>query len=97
MKFETKQHCKTRNDDEMPSCPDLETAVKDCQKNGKRVLVSLGGPGNYMHIANPLMGDLVATTLYNRFLGGTEAGMRPLGRYGRGILFFYTNSILTGS
>ena len=78
-------HCETPVSPEYPfllRCPKIEEGIKECQKRGKKVLMSLGGATGDGTLPSPDRAKEFAHTLYNLFLGGKEKyqDIRPFGR-----------------
>ena len=63
------------------SCPDMATAIKTCQSNGKKVLLSLGGATGTSKFSSDSQASTFATQLWNLFGGGTgeDSNLRPFG------------------
>lgn len=60
----------------------LVPAIKQCQANGKLVILSMGGATDYSDVAlaNDAAGQKVADQIWNLFLGGTSnPELRPFG------------------
>jgi len=64
-------------------CREIEEGIKECQRLGKKVLISIGGIGADGTLASPAEARKFAQTLYNLFLGGDrrakELSLRPFG------------------
>ncbi|KAI9682155.1 MAG: hypothetical protein M1817_000209 [Caeruleum heppii] len=61
-------------------CRFVAASIKDCQRLGKKVLMSLGGPDTESTFTSELQAKQLARTLWNLFGGGTEEpDLRPLG------------------
>ncbi|KAJ7394415.1 hypothetical protein OS493_000224 [Desmophyllum pertusum] len=61
-------------------CPEIEEGIKECQKLGKKVLISIGGPTGDGTLRSPPKAREFAQTLYDLFLGGNRLiGLRPFG------------------
>jgi len=76
-------HCTKGISEEYPSllrCPKIEAGIKECQKRGKTVLMSLGGASGAAGFRNDEQGKLLAYRLYHLLLEGTELqDIRPFG------------------
>jgi len=77
-------HCETPVSPDYPfllRCPKIEEGIKECQKRGKKVLMSIGGATGDGTLPNPDEAKEFARTLYNLFLGGKEKyqDIRPFG------------------
>lgn len=60
----------------------LVSAIKSCQKNGKKVILSMGGANEYadVKLKDDADGQKIADQVWNLFLGGTEnKELRPFG------------------
>lgn len=60
----------------------LVSAIKTCQKNGKKVILSMGGANDYANVklSNDADGEKIADQVWNLFLGGTDKKeLRPFG------------------
>ncbi|KAJ2609554.1 Chitinase 2 [Coemansia sp. RSA 1365] len=79
-------HCETTyNFTNTLHCPDIGADIKTCQKNGKKIVLSLGGGNIYTYgLGSAADGQAFADTVWNMFLGGTHE-YRP-----------YDNAILDG-
>lgn len=65
--------CGTTFSDGLLHCPQIGEDIKTCQAQGKKVLLSLGGAaGNYGFTSDTQASDF-ATTLWNKFGGGSDA------------------------
>ena len=77
-------HCETPLNDQYPSllrCPEVEQAIIECHRNDKKVLLSLGGPGDKYGFQNEAQIRLFAYRLWNLFMeGNTLIPLRPFGR-----------------
>ena len=64
-------------------CPEIEEGIKECQRLGKKVLISVGGPTASGTLPSPQKAREFAHTLYDLFLGGgrsiNEISLRPFG------------------
>ena len=67
-------HCDPYSD----GCTGLSSDIKSCQAKGIKVLLSLGGGAGSYSIASTEDASVVATYLWNNFLGG-QSPSRPLG------------------
>ena len=80
-------HCETGVSPEYPfllRCPKIEEGIKECQKRGKKVLMSIGGATGDGTLPSSDKAKELARTLYNLFLGGKEKkyqDIRPFGRF----------------
>ena len=78
-------HCKNGTNQSLPflfHCPKMEQGIKDCQSNGKKVLISLGGAAGLYGFTSDTQATKFAQTLWDLFLGGNDpTGLRPFGRY----------------
>jgi len=76
-------HCETPVSKEYPKmfrCPKIEEGIKECQRQGKTVLMSLGGAVGRSGFANDEEGKLLAYRIYHLLLEGTELSeIRPFG------------------
>ena len=63
------------------SCPDMATAIKTCQSNGKKVMLSLGGATGTSSLESDSKAQAFATQLYNLFGAGKgeSTDIRPFG------------------
>ncbi|OMO58758.1 hypothetical protein COLO4_34396 [Corchorus olitorius] len=59
-------------------CKVLSTAIRNCQKRGIKVMLSIGGGIGQYSLASKADAKTVATYLHNSFLGGVSTS-RPLG------------------
>lgn len=75
-------HCE-KGQDGYPSllrCPKIEEGIKECQKRGKTVLMSLGGASGAYSFANDAQAKLFAYRVYHLLLEGTALqSIRPFG------------------
>lgn len=64
------------------SCPDLASQISQCQRLGKKVLLSLGGSLAVSAFTSDAQASQFATTLWNLFGAGTgtNSGLRPFGQ-----------------
>lgn len=64
-------------------CPKIEEGIKECQRLGKKVLISIGGAAAQETLESPAKARELAHTLYDLFLGGDrrtkEISLRPFG------------------
>ena len=61
-------------------CPKIEEGIKACQKEGRKVLISLGGATGHNDLTND-KASVLALNLWDLFLGGTALqNIRPFGR-----------------
>ena len=78
-------HCTQPLSPEYPTllrCPKMEQAIKVCQKNGKKVVLSIGGDVGKYGFKSDSEAELFAYRMWNLFLGGKELNsLRPFGRY----------------
>jgi len=76
-------HCETPIAKEYPKlfrCPKIEAGIKECQKNGKQVLMSLGGAVGRAGFADEAQAKLFAYRVYHLLLeGGDLKNLRPFG------------------
>jgi len=76
-------HCETPVSPEYPKlfrCPKIEEGIKECQKNGKTVLMSLGGAVGRAGFANDGEAKTFAYRVYHLLLEGTDLqSIRPFG------------------
>lgn len=77
-------HCETPVSNEYPfllRCPEIEKGIQECQKGGKKVIMSIGGATGDGTLPNPDKAREFARTLYDLFLGGSRyQNIRPFGR-----------------
>ena len=77
-------HCKTPVSAEYPfllRCPEIEEGIIECQRRGKKVIMSIGGETGDGTLHSPAKAKEFANTLYNLFLGGSQyKDIRPFGR-----------------
>lgn len=80
------QHCTqgiSERDPYLLLCPGIEKGIKECQRLGKKVLISIGGPGTDGTLPSLAKAREFAQTLYDLFLGGDrrtkEISLRPFG------------------
>ena len=79
-----KDHCSTPVSSQYPKllrCPSIQEGIKECQRRGKKVLISIGGPTGDGTLPTPAKARELAHTLFNLFLGGSDysANIRPFG------------------
>ena len=78
-------HCETPVTKDYPKmfrCPKIEAGIKECQKNGKKVLMSLGGAVGRVGFADEKEAKLFAYRIYHLLLEGKDLqAIRPFGRY----------------
>jgi len=76
-------HCETPVTPDYPKmfrCPKIEAGIKECQKNGKQVLMSLGGAVGRVGFADDNEAKLFAYRVYHLLLEGTDLqSIRPFG------------------
>ena len=76
-------HCETPVSDEYPfllRCPKIEAGIKECQKNGKQVLMSLGGAVGPYGFKNVAEAKLFASRVWHLLLEGQDyQSIRPFG------------------
>merc|ERR1711990_27029 len=76
-------HCETPVSDEYPfllRCPKIEAGIKECQKNGKQVLMSLGGAVGPYGFKNVAEAKLFASRVWHLLLEGQDLqSIRPFG------------------
>lgn len=78
-------HCDESISDRNPTllrCPHIKEGIKECQKRGKKVLLSIGGPTGDGTLPSPAKAKEFAWTLNNLFLGGDEPGFENLRPFG---------------
>ena len=77
-------HCTRPSDRRYPTllqCPLVEEAIEKCQKNGKEVILSLGGEIGSYGFSSTEDAKLFAYRLWHLFLGGEELkDIRPFGK-----------------
>ncbi len=77
-------HCEDAVSPEYPSllrCPGIEAGISECQRRGKKVLLSLGGASGRYGFSNDAEAKKFAGTIWDLFLGGTDKpDLRPFGR-----------------
>ena len=77
-------HCETPVTKDYPNmfrCPKIEAGIKECQKNGKKVLMSLGGAVGRVGFADGNEAKLFAYRIYHLLLEGKDLqAIRPFGR-----------------
>jgi len=76
-------HCETPLSNEYPfllRCPKIEAGIKECQRAGKQVLISLGGATGGYGFKNDGQARLFADRVWNLMLGGNKLkNIRPFG------------------
>jgi len=78
-------HCNTPVNQHFPyllRCPEIERGIDECHRNGKKVLISIGGPFHVDIIPSAKKAKELAVTVWNLFLGGDqfiEMDIRPFG------------------
>jgi chitinase len=76
-------HCEKGVSDQYPSllrCPKIELGIKECQKHGKTVLMSLGGASGAYGFRNDAQAKQFAYRVYHLLLEGTDLqDIRPFG------------------
>ena len=76
-------HCETGVSTEYPKlyrCPKIEEGIKECQRHGKTVLMSLGGAVGRAGFANDGEAKLFAYRIYHLLLEGRDLqSIRPFG------------------
>lgn len=61
-------------------CPKIEAGIKECQRNGKQVLISLGGATGGYGFQSDSQAKTFAHTVWNLLLGGKKMqNLRPFG------------------
>ena len=77
-------HCEDSVSPEYPfllRCPNIEGGIKECQKRGKKVLMSIGGATGDGTLHSADKARKFARTLFDLFLGGNGyKAIRPFGR-----------------
>lgn len=66
-------------------CPEIEKGIKECQKLGKKVIMSVGGATGDGSLHSPEKAKELAKTFYDLFLGGKKYNkkgllLKPFGR-----------------
>ena len=78
-------HCETPVSAEYPfllRCPKIEEGIKECQRRGKKVIMSIGGATGDGTLPDPDKAREFARTLFRLFLGGSgNETIRPFGKY----------------
>ena len=79
-------HCETSVSSEYPfllRCPKIEEGILECQKRGKKVLMSIGGATGDGTLPSAYKARELARTLSDLFLavGNRYQDLRPFGRY----------------
>ncbi len=64
----------------------LASKIAQCQQQGKKVMLSLGGSVGDLSMSSDSQAVQVANTLWNLFLGGTNTTLAPLRPYGSVVL-----------
>ena len=64
----------------------LVPAIKQCQAAGKKVFISIGGENGLTNFTSEAEGAQFASTLWDLFLGGSNATARPLRPFGDVVL-----------
>ena len=76
-------HCETPVSKEYPTllrCPDIEAGIHVCKKNGKKVLLSLGGSQGQYGFESLEEAKELANRIWNLFLDGDKLeNLRPFG------------------
>ncbi|CAH3167259.1 unnamed protein product, partial [Porites lobata] len=76
-------HCETPVSAEYPfllRCPKIEEGIKECQRRGKKVIMSIGGATGDGTLPDPDKAREFARTLFRLFLGGSgNETIRPFG------------------
>jgi len=76
-------HCETPLSKDYPKmyrCPKIEEGIKECQRHGKTVLMSLGGAVGRAGFANAQEAKLLAYRIFHLLMEGTElSDIRPFG------------------
>ncbi|KAJ9605724.1 hypothetical protein H2200_009573 [Cladophialophora chaetospira] len=65
---------------------DLSGKIAQCQQQGKKVMISLGGAYGDLTMSSDAQAAQVADTLWELFLSGTNATLAPLRPYGNVVL-----------
>ena len=77
-------HCEKPMSQEYPfllRCPKIEAGIKECQRAGKKVLLSLGGATGGYGFSSDGEAKLFADRVWNLALGGNKLrSIRPFGR-----------------
>ena len=77
-------HCNTPIDGShstLFSCPVIERGIRECQRNGKKVLIAIGGPKGSRGFDGEGQAEKFAENIWNLFLGGQELpDLRPFSR-----------------
>ena len=71
-------HCNTTYDGspDLLECPQIAQHISECQKLGKKIVISLGGSAGLYGFSSSDEAQNFATTVWNLFLGGSST-MRP--------------------
>jgi chitinase len=64
----------------------LASEIAQCQQQGKKVMLSLGGSVGDLSMSSDAQAVQVANTLWNLFLGGTDPASMALRPYGNVVL-----------
>jgi chitinase len=74
-------HCDTvcKDRSSVLCCPSIGSAIRQCQKNKKIVLLSLGGAAGTYFFTSEDAAKQFADGIWNMFLGGTSGDLRPFG------------------
>ena len=90
-------HCETPINADYKSlfrCRDIETAIKECQKREKKILISLGGAVGNVGFKSEIDAQLFAYRVYHLFLEGSDlTSLRPFGRYIRSFKYLVIKRI----
>jgi len=82
--FNFAYHCEKGVSELYPTvlrCPKIEDAILECQKNGKKVMMSLGGAAGAYGFTDDNQAKLFAYRVYHLLLEGTDLqNIRPFGR-----------------
>ena len=77
-------HCETPMSADYPfllRCPKIEAGIKECQKNGKKVILSLGGATGGYGFSSDTEARKFAHNVWNLVLAGDKMkNIRPFGR-----------------
>jgi len=79
-------HCETAfpNYPFLLNCPTIGNDIQNCQKAGKKILLSLGGAAGSYYFPNDAAAKSFASTIWGMFLGNTTAGL--LRTFGSAVL-----------
>jgi len=73
------RHCPLAlNGTNLLDCPAVGDATKLCQRNGKQVIISLGGARGGYNLSSAFRANELANTIWDLFLGG-KGKLRPFG------------------